>query len=78
MKIKDMYRQIIMATGNKLILQLPNEMIGKRVEIIAKPIEASFQLDEKNRKEVSSIFDDCRVSLSGFTFNRDEANDYNG
>ena len=78
MKIKDMYRQIIMATGNKLVLQLPNEMIGKRVEIIAKPLETSFLLNEKNRKEVSSIFDDCRVSLSGFTFNRDEANDYNG
>ncbi len=77
-KIKSMFRQIIVPIDNKCVLQLPNEMIGKRVEIIAKTIDPPIPSREKELKEVSNIFNDCRVSLSDFIFNRDEANDYNG
>jgi hypothetical protein len=74
-----MFRQVIIPTENKLTLQLPNEMIGKRVEIIAKSIDTpSISSKEKERKEVRNIFKDCRVSLSDFIFDRDDANDYNG
>jgi len=72
-----MYRQVILATENKLVLQLPNEMVGKRVEIIAKTIDAPLVLDESKRKEIGNIFNGFRVSLEGYKFNRDEANDYN-
>jgi len=73
-----MYRQVLIATNNQLVLQLPNEMVGKRVEIIAKPIEVSTLSDKKRRQEIGKIFSDCRVSLSEYTFNRDDANNYNG
>ena len=74
-----MFRQVIIATDNKFTLQLPNELVGKKIEITAKPIvPLSISSVEKERVEIRNIFKDCRVSLSDFIFDRDEANNYNG
>ena len=73
-----MFRQIVIPTDNTLTLQIPNEWIGKKVEIIAKSIDKTPTSSlETERKDVQKMFNNCRVSLSNFVFNRDEANDYN-
>jgi len=52
-----MFRQIVIPTDNKLILQLPNELIGKKVEIIAKSIDTTPTSSlETERIEVQKIY----------------------
>ena len=68
-----MLRTIITADKNNLTLSLPDNFLGKEVEIIV------FIIDEtkaqaaslKNSKTFSAI----KLDTSGFKFNRDEAND---
>ncbi|WP_026632282.1 hypothetical protein [Dyadobacter alkalitolerans] len=78
----ELIRQIIVPTGNSYTLNLPNEMIGKQVEVIAKEIEMPEQLDSdiETRKQrieqIREIFKDDLVDLSNFKFDRDEANNY--
>ena len=80
----ELVREIIYPTENNYTLRLPDEMIGKQVEVIA------FEIEKTSKKEVSdkmervkeslqnlqSIFKDNRVDLSNFKFDRDEANNY--
>ena len=77
-KNKCMYRQVFTSTNNQLVLKLPNELVGKVVEIIAHPLEVNVSPKEKRRQDIGNIFSDCRISLSEFSFNRNEANDFNG
>ena len=73
-------KQIIVPTTNSytLQLQIPDRMIGKKVAVIYDEEEIV------NRKEISTasffkasdIFKDCRINLSTYKFNRDEANNY--
>lgn len=80
----ELIREIIVPTGNSYTLTLPDEMIGKRVEVIA------FELDKKvlgkdettidqNQavSDIREIFKGNLLDMSDFTFNRDEANNYN-
>ena len=69
-----MNKQIIIPTGSPFTvqLQIPNEWIGKSISIM---------FDEEFKRVTpsitpSDIFKDCRVDLSYYKFNRDEANDY--
>ncbi len=74
-----MIRQIIIPTQNTFTINLPNEMIGKEVEVIAFEIEKNpiVEISSFERiKQIDKIFEGVRVSLNGFKFNRDEANDY--
>ncbi|QRR01646.1 hypothetical protein [Dyadobacter sandarakinus] len=75
-----MIRKIVVPTENSYILVLPDEMIGREVEILAfsthegfvdKPVTSS-----QKPNNLREIFEDVRVDLSGFKFNREEANDY--
>jgi len=74
-----MLREIIVPENNTYLLKLPDELVGKRVEVIAFEIEEktddSLEVNEK-LKSIREIFDGKRIDLSSFKFNRDEANDY--
>ncbi len=72
-----MTTQIIEPTSNvfNLQLQIPDELIGKKVAVSYEQEE--FTGEPKNSTEsISDIFKDCRVDMSNYKFNRDEANDY--
>jgi len=66
-------REIIVPTNNKVELIIPDHFIGKTIEVLA------FEIEEKNenlKKEwKKKTFDAIKLSLSGFKFNRDEANE---
>lgn len=75
-----MLRQIIKPTQNALTLQLPDELVGKTVEVIAFEIDGEKVQDQSPKaeriKKIIEIFDGYRVDLSNFKFDRNEANDY--
>lgn len=70
-----MIRQIIIPTQNSYTINLPNEMIGKEVEVIAFEINTTTKSYAKSINN-EDVFFDTEVDLSKFKFNRDEANDY--
>jgi hypothetical protein len=72
-----MIREIIFPTSNSYTLLLPDNLIGKEVEVLAFEVEeSSIVAPTTFLKKASSIFDNCKVDLSNYKFNRDEANDY--
>ncbi len=79
----ELVREIIIPTDNSYLLRLPDNMIGKHVEVIAfelkKPaLEDNETKDDRNQKiaEIREIFKDSLLDLSNFKFDRDEANNY--
>ena len=76
----ELIREIIVPTDNTYLLKLPDEMIGKHVEIIAFESVANRNVDikerERRRMEIREIFKDSLVDLSNFKFDRNEANNY--
>jgi hypothetical protein len=76
-----MLREIIKPTGPLYTMRLPEEMIGKTVEVIAfevgNEIEPLTQLTFEERiQRIKAITKNSLVDLTGFKFNRDEANNY--
>lgn len=75
-----MLRQIVIPSGSSFTLQLPDNMVGKTVEIIAFEIKEADKQIETNKaqrlKEIKEITKGSLVDLSNFKFNRDEANNY--
>ncbi len=73
----ELIREIIFPTENTYTLKLPEEMIGKQIEIIAFEIE-KVQLDstKKSIDDIKAIFKDNLINLSNYKFDRDEANNY--
>ncbi len=65
-------REIIIPKSNKLELNIPDNFIGKTIEVIAFEIADNVQT-KKALKE--KTFDAIKLNLSGFKFNREEAND---
>ncbi|MEA5403600.1 hypothetical protein VB776_11810 [Arcicella sp. DC2W] len=75
----ELVREIIVPTQNTYTLNLPDEMIGKQVEVIAFEIDKvdnNVISREKYLEDIQNIFKDSLVDLSNFKFNRDEANNY--
>ena len=73
----ELIREIIYPTENNYTLRLPDEMIGKEVEVIAFEIEKTPKKAAKNDlKDIQDIFKGNKVNLSHFKFDRDEANNY--
>ena len=69
-------REIIYPTENNYTIYLPDEMIGKQIEVIAFEIEKTPSETIKNKLiDIQNIFKDSLVDLSNFKFDRDEAND---
>ncbi|MEA5141255.1 hypothetical protein [Arcicella rigui] len=75
----ELIREIIVPTQNTYTLNLPDEMIGKQVEVIAFEIEEKQNSNVNRMEKMQKLTDslaDLRVDLSNFKFNRDEANNY--
>jgi hypothetical protein len=77
-----MIREVIKPKKNTYILNLPNEMVGKTVEVIAFEIDSIK--DKIAKAETSQDIKDIQerysrypvISHDNYQFNRDEANDY--
>ena len=50
----ELIREIIFPTENTYTLHLPEEMIGKQVEIIAFEIEKAISMDKKKKSQENS------------------------
>jgi hypothetical protein len=79
--MEPMYRQIVTTTRDSIEVPVPDEWKGMDIEIIAFPVSAEEAPKEEKslkekREEIDKIFDQYLIDLSGFHFNRDEANDY--
>ena len=71
-----MYRAIITPKQTKLTIDLPEEMVGKAVEVLAFEIEKSPPPRKKpSAEEINSFYDKCQIDMTGFKFNREEANE---
>lgn len=77
-----MIRQIVVPTQNNYTLELPDEMVGKKVEVIVFEIENvttennGTNNTEKRLRNIKKIFQDNLIDMSNYKFNRDEANNY--
>jgi hypothetical protein len=69
----DMIRRIVTTDNNLLTLPLPDNYVGKQVEVIAFVIDDTIADVAKAKKEVT--FDAIKLDTRGFKFNRDEANE---
>ena len=77
-----MIRTILKSNKNNLTVQLPDNMVGKLIEVIA------FSIEDINEKVKDATPKEDRVAAlknklknftfnsGGYQFNRDEANDY--
>jgi hypothetical protein len=81
-----MVRELIKPVDNVYILNLPDEMIGKTIEVIAFEVDLKGTLVEKDGK-IANVSPNIKnieekyarypmISRGDYTFNRDEANDY--
>jgi len=76
-----MIREIVKSAGHTYKLNLPDEMLGKTVEIIAYEVGP---LPQANIVDPNEKLQDIKkkyaqyplISHSDYEFNRDEANDY--
>jgi hypothetical protein len=69
-----MIRTVIKTSNNTLILPIPDNYIGKQLEVIAFAVDEPFEdiiLSNKRKKTFSAI----RLNTKGFKFNREEANE---
>ena len=79
-----MYRQIVTASGQTFTLQLPGEMVGKTIEVIAfevgePTVKAVADLESERAlrlQRIEELTKDKLVDLSKFKFDREAANDY--
>lgn len=77
-----MIRTILTPEKNSLTIKLPDNFVGKVIEVIAFEIEQigaeKKGLVEKNKRieAINKALDKHRVDLSDFKFDRSEANDY--
>ncbi len=74
-----MLREIIIPENNTYLLKLPDDLVGKKVEVLAFEIGETTENGDKieeRLKSIREIFKSNRVDLSNFKFNRDEANDF--
>ena len=75
-----MVRKIITPDSSLVTVQLPENMVGKTVELLAFEIEPVLTNSETTKPERLKMIEELTagslVDLSGFRFNRDKANDY--
>lgn len=73
-----MIREIIKPAGNTYLLKLPDEMVGKTVEVFACEVEEN-KITQEVKKSVGQLMiemEGLTTDLSNFKFSREEANDY--
>lgn len=76
-----MVREIITPTNSVFTMRLPDEMMGKTVEVIAFEIEvpdSSKRITPKEQKLkwIDELTAPTLIDLSKFKFNREDANNY--
>ncbi len=76
-----MVREIITPQSSVVTVRLPEEMVGKTVEVIAFEIEPENIIDNKLTKEqelqrIRDLTSSSLIDLSNFKFDRNEANNY--
>ena len=75
-----MIRTIIEPAKKKVSLLLPDDLVGKKVEVIAFEVtgeEKQEEVDKEKRiKAIEKGLNKYRVDLTNFKFDREEANDY--
>ncbi|HJP64630.1 MAG TPA: hypothetical protein VJ844_14385 [Mucilaginibacter sp.] len=76
-----MLREIITPQNPVVTVRLPDEMVGKTIEVIAFEIDSEVAKSETSTKEerlkrIEELTASSLVDLSNFKFNRDEANNY--
>ena len=73
-----MIREIVKPEGNTYILNLPDEMVGKTLEVIAFEVEEikSQATVKKTIEQLNKELEGLTVNMAGFKFDRNEANDY--
>ena len=76
-----MLRQIVVPTDNNFTIHLPDEMIGKTVEVIAFEIkEASTPLNypeaNTNIDKLNDALEGYTINSNGYKFDRQDANEY--
>lgn len=74
-----MLRKIVSSAEKTVVLELPDNMVGKQVEVLAFEIEGEPTVAENTRsiEELLARFAGLTFdSKGGYTFNRDEATDY--
>lgn len=70
-----MYRHIMVPTEKDHIIELPKELYGRKVEVIAFPLQDEEVSVEKTAIDPDKFYDGIKLNFSGFKFNRDEANE---
>ncbi len=72
-----MYRAIITPKETKLTIDLPNELVGKPVEVLAFELLKTEQGQRKKptAEEIKLFYKKYQIDMSNFRFNRDEANE---
>ncbi|MFW5761393.1 MAG: hypothetical protein ACOCXH_10470 [Cyclobacteriaceae bacterium] len=77
-----MIRQFIIPKGRTYTLEMPESFVRKKIELLAFVVEDSEHgiSDDKTRKSVEYLFEKFEGltfdSKSTYSFNRDEATDY--
>ncbi|MEO3403934.1 hypothetical protein AAFN85_08520 [Mucilaginibacter sp. CAU 1740] len=77
-----MVRTILKPERNSLTIKLPDNFVGKVIEVIAFEIEQNADeqvaTEEKKKRieDLNKVLNKHRVDLTNFKFDRDEANDY--
>lgn len=69
----DMLRQIVVPKDNRLLLQLPDDYINQRIEVIAFPIDDDIK-KKPTESDPLAIFEQYSGSFDG-KINRDELYD---
>jgi hypothetical protein len=76
-----MYRKVFTPTSGNIMIPIPPNWYGQNVEVIAFPVldvpETALQKRvSKSRKRREEMNKRYSMDLSGFKFNREEANNY--
>jgi hypothetical protein len=73
-----MLREIIKPQKASFTMRLPKEMVGKTIEVIAFEIDDTENTSNKTLRfqEIEDLTKATLVDLSGFKFDRNEANNY--
>jgi hypothetical protein len=77
----ELIREIIVPTTNSYLLNLPDKLIGKQVEIMLafenEIPDSDIEIKRSDKiAHIQQIFKDNLIDLSSFKFDRNEANDY--
>lgn len=65
-------REVFIPENNKIVLTIPDTFIGKKIEVFATEVKKK---EENSKERKKKTFDAIKLDLTGFKFNREEANE---